>query len=281
MLSDEEKRLIRSSVQEIALALDRLARTGVNYPAREGSAARSHSESALNLPSFDGIQGIVEEANFSMLLASSAGVDHVKTFTSALNAGQGTVALGTLVRGAVEAFAKAHYLLGAETTAEFIGRHIALTADELKFPLRYSQFQQWDGTITDGKNYPEVHQGILRQLQLEPLRVPSVQTRVSALLSAGSLGPPVGGDVYSGLSGAAHAATSALGMYLLRDDSAQYEYPRETAFEQVGYLFASIAVVAEGIIDLFGLEQADRDRWNSARRRAELAIIPIIQASGR
>jgi hypothetical protein len=279
MLSDEEKRRIRSIVREIASVVDRLARTAVNDPAREGSVARSHAVSALNLPSFDGIQGIVQEANFSMLLATSAGVDHIKVFTSALIAGHGTVALGTLVRGAVEAFAKSYFLLTAQTTADLIGRHIALTTDELKFPVRYSQFQQWDGRVTDGKGYLDVHRNILLQLGLEPLRVPSVQNRVSALLTAGSVGPAVGGDVYSGLSGAAHAVTSALGMYLQRDDSAKYEYPREIGFEQVGYLFASIVVVAGLIIDVFALEQADRDRWDAARTRAEIAIVPIIQAA--
>jgi hypothetical protein len=279
MLTPEERQRIRSSVQEIALMVDRLARTAVNDPAREDSLAKSHAVSALNLPSFDGLQGIVQEANFSMLLATSAGVDHVKVFTSTLIAGHGTVALGTVVRGAVEAFAKAHYLLTAGTTADLIGRHIALTTDELRFPLRYSQFQQWDGTVTDGNSYPEVHRGILEQLGLEPLRAPSVQSRVSALLTAGSVGPEVGGDVYSGLSGAAHAVTSALGMYLRRDDSARYEYPRAIAFEQVGYLFASIVVVAGLLINIFALEQADRDRWDAARRRAEIAIVSIIKAS--
>jgi hypothetical protein len=277
MLSAEETQLVRASVREIAHAVDRLTRTAVNEPAPT-SKARSYATSESNLRSFDGVHGIVEEAYFSVLLATSSGVDHVKAFTATLGGGHGTVALGTLVRSAVEAFAKSHHLLSAKTSEDLIGRHIALTAHELTFPLRYSRFQQGDGTITDGQSYPKLHRAIAHELGLPPIQVPSVQSRVSSLLTAGSTGLDVDGDVYSGLSGAAHAVTSALGMYMLRDGTARYEYPRAIAFEQVGYLFVGIAVVAELVIDVFQPAQANRDRWMGARQRAEAALRQIADA---
>lgn len=277
MLSSDERGLIRSSVREIAQLADRLTRTAVQGPPRPGSLASAHIQSELNLPSFGG-GPIVQEANFSIMLATSAGVDHVRAYTSALSHEQGTVAMGTLVRGAVAALAKSYYLLSADSTAELIARHVAVTTDELKYPLRYSRFQERDGRVTDGSEYPGVHTRILAELGLTRISVPGEQEKVRSLLSAATTDLAVGGEVYSQLSGAAHAVTSALGMYLLRDNTARLEYPRQIAFEQVGYLFAGITIVAERVLTVFDLGEADHERWRTARGRAEAALLPIRDA---
>jgi hypothetical protein len=279
VLSVEEVKLVRGSVRGIAQAVDELTRSAVADPERESSKAQRHAVSEMNLPSFDGIQKVVQEANVSGMLTVSSGTDHVLAFCSCLESGTGTVALGTLVRAAVEAFAKANYLWSSPTTADLIGRHIALTKDELRFPLRYSSFRQWDGTITDGKGYPAVHEAINDQLGLSAVQLPSAQTRVSELLSAGSDGQSVGGEIYSGLSGAAHAGTSALGMYLLSDGSVRYEYPSAIAFEQTGYLFAAIAVVGELVADVFMVDPSEFKTWRDKRQLAEESLIRLMAAA--
>ncbi len=278
MLSPEERGLIRSSVREIAQLAERLTRTAVQGSLHEDSRAAAHFRSPLNVPSFDG-RPIVQETNASILLATAAGSDHVRAFTGALDHRQATVAMGTLVRGAIEAFAKSYYLLSADSTEDFIARHIALTADELKYPLRYSRFREWNGKVTDGSGYPAAHRRIAVELGLPKIALPTEQEKVRVLLSAATTGLEVGGDVYSQLSGAAHAVTSALGMYLVQDGSARFEYPRQIAFEQVGYLFAGVTIVAEHVLLVFGLEEADRERWWSARIRAETALLKIRDAA--
>jgi hypothetical protein len=72
--------------------------------------------------------------------------------------------------------------------------------------------------------------------------------------------------IYSQLSGVAHAATSALGMFV-EPATGSLALPRVVAAEYVAYVFACVVTVADDTATAFGFEGAIAERWQAARRR--------------
>lgn len=223
--------------------------------------------SSYNVPSYGGFP-IVREALMGALLATLSGVDHVLSWADLIEAARPTVSLATVARGAIEGLAKAHYLLSADGAESLVSRHIAITKADIKYPLRHSQFQDSTGQILDNEDIPTIHRVITSNLNLT-LTEPKVQDMVRPLLSAGlRSGHDAGPEIYSQLSGPAHAAASALGMYLNAED-ATFVLPPKIASEQAAYLFVAASGVAELWLDKFDADPIARDKWRSARAVAE------------
>lgn len=240
----------------------------------DGSLGAAHLRSELNVPSY-GDFPIVREAVYAAMLATLSGVDHALAWTVLVEEGSTSVALATVARGALEGLAKSYYLLSAPDTREFVARHISVSLADLKYPLQYSRFQDFTGTILDNHALPELHRELVARLDLT-LVTPTAQEYVRSLLTAGMRpGEVADFNIYSQLSGAAHAATSALGMY--RDETgATFYLPTEIATEEAGYLFAGVCVVAEEWLSVFGADETEISGWRSTRRSAETNVARMI-----
>lgn len=245
------------------------------YP--EGSTVDRHLRSEFNVPSY-GDFPIVREALVAAMFATLSAVDHVQAWIDLVEAKRATVALATVARGALEGFAKSYFLLSAPSTEVLVARHISITAADLIHPLRHSKFQDHTGKPLDNGSFPKLHSEIASMLDLPDMQRPSVQQMVDKLLSAGAReGFRPSRDIYSQLSGPAHASMSSLGMYR-GDGESNLSLPPAIAREQTGYLFAGTCVVAEVWLDVFAAAPHDRLGWVAARSAAELNMIKLINA---
>lgn len=261
---------LAESVRPIAEELERLApqllAESDSPPA--GSWIDQKLSSGLNLPS-DGGFPIVREALVAAMYATLSGVDHAKAWSNLIRSGTATVSLATTARGALEGLAKAYAILGAPDTRTLISRHIAITEADLKFPLRYSQFQDHTGRVLNNGHIRNAHVEIASKLALGKLQSPSAQDMVQDLLRPGTRNTDgVTSEIYSQLSGPAHAAMSALGMYAT-PEGGRFILPRQIAEEQTAYIFAGTSVVADAWLNSFEAGPDQRGRWNIARCAAQ------------
>lgn len=256
--------------EELARLAPQLVANSSTPPAGSWIDRRLRSE--LNLSS-DGGFPVVREALVAAMYATLSGVDHVNAWAGLIRGETASVALATMTRGALEGFAKAYTLLSAPDTRELITRHLAITAADLKYPLRYSRFQDYAGQVLDNERLRDAHQEIALKLNLGKLEAPSTQQMVQALLRPGT--HDVSGvtpEIYSQLSGPAHAAMSALGMYI-PPEGGRFILSTQIAEEQTAYLFAGVCVVADTWMSDFGASQSTRSDWTAARRAAEAKLI--------
>lgn len=87
-------------------------------------------------------------------------------------------------------------------------------------------------------------------------------------------------NIYSQLSGTAHAGASALGMYLdVERQPMGFIYPRQIAFEHVGYMFAAVTRLGELTIEHFAISGVRAERWEDARARAVVASKRLLRAA--
>lgn len=262
------------SVSPIADALAHLASqllaNSSSPPA--GSWLDQQLRSDLNLPS-DGGFPIVREALVAAMCATLSGVDHVNAWCGLIRGETATISLATTTRGALEGFAKASALLRASDTRTLISRHIAITEADLRFPLRYSQFEDYTGRVLDNARLRDAHIDIVTKLGLGRPNAPSAQTIVQDLLRAATHDESgVTPEIYSQLSGPAHGAMSALGMYIAPAGGG-YVLPEQIAEEQTAYLFAGTCVVADAWLNKFGAAKITRKYWRNVRQEAEVALI--------
>lgn len=263
------------SVRAVATSAAEIARLAVGADRLpDSSAAAALLSSSFNVPSHGGFP-IVREAFVSAMLATYSGVDHALVWADLVARPRAAVAYATVARGALEGFAKAHHLLSAEGPEQFVLRHLSVTKADMTFPARYSQFRDFSGKILDGRELGSVHATIAEDLGLK-LETFSMQDAVRSLLTVG-VKPEytVGGDIYSQLSGVAHAAASALGMYYESDDAKLVMRP-EMLTEQAGYLFVASTVVAENWLDVFEADGRERERWRTSRGEAERSLRRLI-----
>jgi hypothetical protein len=240
-----------------------------------GSPVDNHLQSKLNVPSYGGFP-IVRETLVAALYATLSGVDHALSWAELIGVENATVSLATVARGAVEGLAKAYYLLSSASTEELIAKHISVTASDLVHPLRNSKFQDYTGQLMDNDTFPRLHEEIAAQLGLVAPKRPSVQRMVQSLLSAGmKVGEKAGPEIYSQLSGPAHASMSALGMYVVPEEGRFQLVPRIVE-DQAGYLFVSLCVVTESWLNLFSADRDVRDVWMAARAKAESSLSHFV-----
>jgi len=271
---------LAESVLPIAEELGRLAPQLVaesdSPPA--GSWIDQQLSSGLNLPS-DGGFPIVREALVAAMYATLSGVDHAKAWSNLIRSGTATVSLATMTRGAPEGLAKAYAILGAPDTRTLISRHIAITEADLKHPLRHSKFSDRTGKVLDNARLRDAHVQIAAKLDLGRLEAPTAQTMVQDLLRPGTHDESgVTPEIYSQLSGPAHAAMSALGMYV-GSDTGRFILPEQIAEDQAAYLFAATCVVSDEWRHNLGVSKALHRDWMVARREAEANLVQSNSAA--
>jgi len=283
ILSDDDVRMIRDGIREFSAATETLLQFAVSNPLPPHSPAASHRDSELNSIAF-GTSTVTNDAYLAILLATSAGADHVRAYVSLLPKSRVTVAMSTLTRGALEAFAKAGYLLEPVVSLEFIGRYLGVTLDDLTFPMKHGTFRDSEGVEIDKIAYRDR----LRELRatLEPTPKPTLRTthQVGHLLES-ALGEHPDPDlnlpnIYSQLSGTAHAGATTLGMYLGPErQPTRFVYPRQLALEHVSYLFAAILRVGELGIEHFAISGGPAERWQESLRRSGEAMNRLREAT--
>jgi hypothetical protein len=275
-ISESEFPILASgALAEIAEMLEAIARIAVASGGSDQSQASNHDASPHNVRGFTGTP-LTKEINLSTMLSTIAGVDHVMSYLDLVASPKRSVSMATLTRGALEGFARAFHVLSADTSHEFLARHINSTLDDLQFPSKLSRFQKFSGEEIDSSAYPEALEEIRLSLGVLRSRV-SISHQVRSLLSFGAPSVPLQdlAQIYSQLSGAAHGATSAVGMYLAPSNAAQFEYPPVISHEHVGYMHSAICTVAERYLAVFGLELPIRKEWEDSQERAQAAMLKI------
>ncbi|WP_314191767.1 hypothetical protein [uncultured Arthrobacter sp.] len=262
------KRIVIGVVPEA----EKLTRLSANPAAREGCRAQQFLDDHLcRAQPTAGTH--LQHAQHAVAFYNTAGFDHMRAFVTVLRTGRHIFPLATLTRGAVEAFAKANYLLGSTSAADLILRYVGLACSELRFSVRYSGFALLDGTQVDGNAHLEELSGLPAQLGLGKAAQPSLTTLASDLLSEGAPGVS-GREFYSQLSSVAHGETSGVTMFIDSDfeEGLRFFHRREVLVPYAGMLFATCRTVMNKVVDHFGIEQDHRDRWRGVTERAELWI---------
>ncbi|QOD43549.1 hypothetical protein [Clavibacter zhangzhiyongii] len=106
---------------------------------REESAAKLHLDSSGDISRDD-----IRHAHQDLLMTALSGLDHFKAFCSTLEARPvGAWALGSLARGATEAFGKVAYFLESETTEEFYYRFSRLRIKSVSY-LAGEEYREYE-----------------------------------------------------------------------------------------------------------------------------------------
>lgn len=190
-----------------------------------------------------------------------------------------SVPLATVTRGAIEAYGRIFYLLSADAPDALFARYAALDYFDM--------------------DYPQKQGAKLRRLPLETEAthpVDAYRERIRAWADASGLklnkqGPAVlAGDllmqlypdgveakvVYSGLSAAAHAQPWATANFydfeenrLRRDDEMLMEY--------CVYVIETTRLIDDQIVQRFGAERADIDRWKQANAHVSESLSSFVR----
>lgn len=273
-LTSRDKELVRDSLVELSRALRVLLLTGMGAPSSDSTAA-FWQKSKFNSSSEFGPPLFISAGN-TMALAVVAGASNVEAFVMLVEKGRGGTAAAPVTRAALEAYARAFFLLEADSDAVFYHRYLSLTHDELKYPVRHSKFINASGEEIDGLAYRQELGAIIKQLHFNNFLDVGLANLVGSLLAKSLEEPDIEPAIYSQLSGVAHAASSALAMFLETTSTGwQLKLPRDVALEYCGYLFAAIVKVAELAVVVFGPTGGVIDRWNAAKERAKIALAEL------
>ncbi len=262
-LTAEDVELVRVSLRSVTQGAQKLTAP----EPRNGSLAARVMLTELN----DGLPVAAQgpAALFSARIAADAAIEGATDFVDSIQRGRRSVSLAPTVRAVLEAASKAHYLLSANDERDLLVRHQMLAIEELQYPVKHSQFQMVDGREIDGEEHRAELERALDQLRGKTaVQFPKMTERVSNLLGVLSDAQPV---IYSQLSGTAHAATSALGMFL-DVSTLSFVLPRVIATEYAAYVFAAIVVAADDHVGAFGVDGVEYERWESSRRRGYVAM---------
>lgn len=274
-LSDRDLTLMKQIVIGLVPEAEKLTRLSAGQATREDCRAQQFQDDVL-CQAHPTAGTHLQHAQHAVAFYATAGFDHMRAFVTVLKTGRHIFPLATLTRGAVEAFAKANYLLGSTSAADLLLRYVGLACSELRFSVRHSDFALLDGTQVDGKAHIEALSGLPAQLGLGKAANASLTNLASDLLSEGAPGVS-GREFYSQLSSVAHGETSGVTMFIDAgfEEGLRFFHRREVLVPYAGMLFATCRTVMNKMIEHFGIEQDHYDRWHGVTERAELWIAEL------
>lgn len=263
-LTDGDRELARVGLRSLTQGLVRLKR----LPVAPGSLASDIMLQANADLSSGETLGTMTLSGVAIKIASLC--EHVDVFVRGVESQQMTVTLATITRSALECAANIDYVVCGKTADNVLQRQLQLAIEELKYPVRHSQFRTAAGQAIDGQEWlSELQQLLVGLGQIEPDdRLPGMAARVSNLLSKRG---PVDPGIYSQLSGVAHGGSTSIGMFL-NPRTGRLALPREIAAEYVGYLFVAAWLIGDRFAEIFGTKGADLRRWEASRDRSLRAI---------
>jgi len=218
--------------------------------------------------------GIIRRSHEVMFFAALAGWDHAKALSTLLRGTiPATVSLASVARGAIEAFARVHWLLEPSTAVLKVQRYLSLSISDLKFHIKLSPeapLKTLGGNDVDASERRDVLAG-----QLQALGLPQLDAGPTAL-ATGFLEAVFGGGAkkYSQLSGVAHAQTLSVHSFVEIDDSPSATrsvtlvQPRTVPIEWVGDVVVGGAKLGNWLAQEFHPPRSEWELWESRRGRA-------------
>jgi hypothetical protein len=284
-LTDDERRELASTLIALAAGSEKLLHRCLDVPATESSFAAQHQ--ALPLAS----AGWWREANAfrgfqeDLSLVLFSGLQHLRAAAALLrsSAEMGTP-LATLTRGALEAFARARWVLCADSAEDLLWRHATLAYWDLEFPAKIAPKERLY-SATRGKVDADTFRDSIKEWAAEAglpsLRRVNLSDLVAELLEGLADDWPeekFGRHAYSDLSGVAHGGFFAIHSYAQPKNNpgqprtVELVAERDSVIESVAMMYLGGVSAHESIAGYFDLPLVEVERWNSAKRVAREAF---------
>lgn len=254
-----------AAVLRLAIAIERLVADTREGSPGEGSRAQTDLSSPVNRDTSDGSTHIAH-AHGAARTACLAGADHLRAFVIGVRAGRTTVSNWTVARGAIEAFARAKYLLEADDASELIGRSVAFIREEMKYAAKFGRVATRDGGVLDVSDYLDNLSAMLDELGVTAPQAPGRTKLTSDLIE--EIAPGSGGRMrYSQLSAVAHAESAGVQMFV-SPTHGKLALSRLLVVDTAHVQIACAIALGDRLLEYFVPGDAAADRWAGVRNTA-------------
>ncbi|GAA0997033.1 hypothetical protein [Subtercola frigoramans] len=214
----------------------------------------------------------VREAQYSAIMAIVAGLDHADVFAHALHDDIGSLALATVQRGALESFARAHWMLTAANETELVLRWASMTLSEIEIHMRHYDGAQFyvNGKLATGESIAAMVGRYIQSLTERGKRADYKPTLIAQ--EYGSLLGPDGVQVYSRLSAIAHAQSFGIGQMLTSTKTEtggtlEIVLSDRDAREYAEGVFSMTLTIIDELCVYYGCSPALHDPWVAQHAR--------------
>jgi hypothetical protein len=280
-LTDEDRRLIRESLRELASVAERTVRSVTTQEVVAGSPAHLQ---ALAIAELLGDTTLFTQAHNSVHLTILAATGHLKTFVAVAGREGTTTPTATLTRGSVEALGKSYYLLTAPDASTLLRRHVGMQEYEFD-AMKSNDFQDADGNLVDlGERVREMR-AVLLEHRITPLK-PKSDVHLSGMVrdlleSSAELDAGLSRKLYAQLSSIAHANTSSIAMHMVDDGSGpRLRLPRAVVLEQAGMNVGTLIEVIDRYLAFNQPAGSAQEQWEQALGRAARSVRKLQETLG-
>lgn len=231
----------------------------------------------------DGHAGVVSHgvdpvvtASRSLLFSALAGLDHLRTFALALVAEHPAFALATLTRGAVEAYARAYWMMTAPDGAGFLLRWLSGISKEYSVMLSFNPngmlMQSTGGRVRIDALQAKVLQDIEHLTGSRkplPVSYTTLATDLVSLFNAGARAH------YSHLSGVAHGESISIQSFVGMDDQEGtfiVALPDHWGMFYIEEIFNATNIVLRELLNFMGWAESPTQPWAVACDAALVVI---------
>jgi hypothetical protein len=218
----------------------------------------------------------VGEAFLVMQYANLSAFDHSRAFVALLRTPTvRSTALATVVRGAVESFARTFHILSHADQADLAHRTITLLHNDLFFPYRFGEeIMTRDGDAVDVAAKRSFYADELRRLGLPQPSKTNLSGMVVAMLDS-EIQDGRGNVRYSTLSATAHAHRLGINNFVVTDETGGVSglvAPRLVVGEIATVLLASTSAATMKFARFYGAQTRHMELLRAAEYRAFEAI---------
>lgn len=243
---------------QVLLQLSRTAELLVSECQRSKPPVGSRAHAWFSVAEPSGVFAHAMQGFLNVEFAVLSGCDHLRALNTLIRTDPvRSTSTVTLMRGALEAFAKAWYFITSAGHEEFLVRYLSSRYAEYRYPLRFGEpLRALNGAVVDpADGIAEVLSELDRLGLPKPERV-DITARVSSLLDAAH-GADHGRKDYSGLSSVAHAEHAGLGNFLSLDENGAHValvQSRVLLLDMTSSLTMSVLECLRALIDVFGAQ---------------------------
>lgn len=212
--------------------------------------------------------------------AMLSGVDHLRALNTLARADLLlTTSTATVMRGALEAFAKSWYFTTSAGVDEFVLRYLSSRYSEYRYPRMFKEsLRTYDGRVVDPEIEAAETLAEIERLGLgRPERV-DISGRVAALVNAAH-GKNHGRKDYSGLSSVAHAEHVGLGNFLTFDPlsgRATLAHRRSLLLDMLASLCLSVLECLNALVRVFGSQPVPVALLDQSSERSLAALLRLF-----
>ncbi|MBP3978689.1 hypothetical protein [Microbacterium sp. BLY] len=263
---------ILDAVAEFDLVIAALFRDGVGSP-ESRAAGFVREDHDVTSQGSEPMRSALRSILFSVL----AGMDHVRLFASSLTTPNPSVGLATLNRGAIEAYARAWWLMNAQSGAQLLTRWLSGLAKELNQAVSLSpdvRIQEMRG----GQSTPqELLTLVMADIQhVSPSGRPEGFNYTGLASAISDHINENGRTLYSHLSAVAHGESLGInGFFGIDDDRGVFVHgiTERFALNYAEQVFSVTSVVFGELIEFMGYGRSGSERWAVAHDRANDVLI--------